>query len=91
MRRSKAASCPEVTTISLHKRHATVVPLFASDTAGDSDLVIRAEPYYTAAGASLHLCCTPHGPDTATFEAAVGSGAADQPPVRASCCCIFIL
>jgi homogentisate 1,2-dioxygenase len=22
-------------------------------------------------GASLHLCMTPHGPDTATFEAAV--------------------
>ena len=24
-----------------------------------------------AAGASLHVCMTPHGPDTATFEAAI--------------------
>ncbi|KAG2428612.1 hypothetical protein HYH02_014313 [Chlamydomonas schloesseri] len=27
-------------------------------------------------GASLHLCMTPHGPDTATFERAAGEGAA---------------
>ncbi len=26
-------------------------------------------------GASLHQCMTPHGPDTVTFEAAIGSEA----------------
>lgn len=31
-------------------------------------------------GASLHLCMTPHGPDAATFEAAVKSDAAHQSP-----------
>ncbi len=36
----------------------------------------------SSAGASLHLCMTPHGPDAATFEAAVGdarSGQQQQP------------
>jgi homogentisate 1,2-dioxygenase len=32
-----------------------------------------------AGGASLHLCMTPHGPDTATYEAAIDDESASQP------------
>ncbi len=31
-------------------------------------------------GASLHLCMTPHGPDTQTFERAVGGQGQGQGP-----------
>ena len=30
-------------------------------------------------GASLHLCMTPHGPDTATFERAISSSVSETP------------
>jgi homogentisate 1,2-dioxygenase len=33
-------------------------------------------------GASLHLCMTPHGPDAATFEAAVAGGDDRQRPAH---------
>ncbi len=31
----------------------------------------KAEAHVFTAGASLHVCMTPHGPDTATFESAI--------------------
>ena len=34
-------------------------------------LCIVADVAFSAAGASLHVCMTPHGPDTASYEAAV--------------------